>query len=925
MKIFMKKAVGVSLLTAFLAAGCGKPDPEKLIAEAQKSEAKGDIRAALVNLKSALQEQPENVQARLQLAALYLRTGDVSLADIELGKAEQQRAEPSKVLELRARSALVSRKFNEAIALLAPDKSPFVVANPDLLALRGDVLSQVNKLPEAEQSYQDALKIKSEHLQSLLGLVRLAHFSRNPELAQKRLEEAQHLYPKSAELELLRGDLALYEGKLDAAAVAYQKASELAPGRSVVFYNLALVNIQRQKLDEARKNISKVMALEPGSRFARYLTASINFQEKKYDAAQSSIQELLKLIPDDLSAKHLAASIAYAKGNYGVADSYMKAVLDKSPNNSQAQYLMAAILLKLNQPDQAIMHLKIAMKEKPDLPVLISTMGDALAMKGEYAAAVTLYERAAKLLPDSPMPKTKLAASHISAGDVNKGLDELESIRQLQQMDELSVSMLVLTAIKHQQYDRAQKAIDTALKETPKNPAILQLAAALAVAKNDVKAERNYLERAVAAKPDFVPAILALAGLERRQGNYDAGKKRLETFAAANAKNQDAQMILAEYLVNKPENAQAALKVFERAHKLNPAKATPAIRASQLALYLQNRNKALEYAQRALTANPDNAEAMENLGQIQLGLGDKNAALATFTKLVGLKPKASIVYVHLAKAQALLGDEASARNNLQKALSLDPNFIVAQKALLASLLRSGKTEQALAFAKQVQQLKPSAMYGLVYEGDVLARQKRFAEAAKAYQQSVEGFPSAETAIKLHAAQSYAGNLREADAVLAKWLQQRPREQIAQHYLAESYMRQSNWKAAIAQYQLILGLYARDVRALNNLANSQLSNGDLVAARATIEKAESYNVHDAEVLDTHATILAAAGDVNKALEKVEAALAESNASPSIRLHRAQLLIKLEKRDAARKDLLQVRALGDKFAGQAEVNKLLSELK
>ena len=220
MKISMRKFIGISLASAALLSGCGKPTAEKLISDAHKAEAKGDVRAALVNLKGALQEQPDNLQARLQLAALYLRTGEIGLADIELGKAEAQKAEPSKILELRARSAFVARKYADVLALLSTEKAPFIVANPDLLALRGDALVKINKLPEAEQNYRDALKIEKTHLPSLLGLVRQANSAKQQDLVNQRLAEAERMHPKSPDLELLRGDLALDANKLDDAAAA---------------------------------------------------------------------------------------------------------------------------------------------------------------------------------------------------------------------------------------------------------------------------------------------------------------------------------------------------------------------------------------------------------------------------------------------------------------------------------------------------------------------------------------------------------------------------------------------------------------------------------------------------------------------------------------------------------------------------------
>ena len=72
---------GAILLSAGM-AGCSRTQTaEELIAEAQQYQKKGDRKAALIQLKNAVAQNPDNVDARLRLGNLYLDLGDAASAD----------------------------------------------------------------------------------------------------------------------------------------------------------------------------------------------------------------------------------------------------------------------------------------------------------------------------------------------------------------------------------------------------------------------------------------------------------------------------------------------------------------------------------------------------------------------------------------------------------------------------------------------------------------------------------------------------------------------------------------------------------------------------------------------------------------------------------------------------------------------------
>src|ERR1700682_6756816 len=67
--------------------GCGKNDSAALVASAQSYMAKADYKAAPIQLKGALQQAPDNAEARILLAKSLLAEGDPNSAETEVRKS----------------------------------------------------------------------------------------------------------------------------------------------------------------------------------------------------------------------------------------------------------------------------------------------------------------------------------------------------------------------------------------------------------------------------------------------------------------------------------------------------------------------------------------------------------------------------------------------------------------------------------------------------------------------------------------------------------------------------------------------------------------------------------------------------------------------------------------------------------------------
>ena len=78
-----------SLLGAALLAGCTRESTSDLIRSAREYQAKGEHQAAIIQLKNALQKQPDSAEARFLLGESSLIIGEPATAEKEFRKAEE--------------------------------------------------------------------------------------------------------------------------------------------------------------------------------------------------------------------------------------------------------------------------------------------------------------------------------------------------------------------------------------------------------------------------------------------------------------------------------------------------------------------------------------------------------------------------------------------------------------------------------------------------------------------------------------------------------------------------------------------------------------------------------------------------------------------------------------------------------------------
>src|SRR5579862_7373773 len=174
------------VLAAGLLSACGK-SADEYVRRAQTQLDSGNIPAALIELKNALQKEPNNVTARVMLGQSYLDLSDGTNAETDLLKARADGADPLVLAKPLAEAELILGKFDKAAAESEFPAGASSALKASLLSVRGLAYLGQGKAAAADEALTAGLAEDPHSLDVLLALTRYAMARRDLAMAHDRL------------------------------------------------------------------------------------------------------------------------------------------------------------------------------------------------------------------------------------------------------------------------------------------------------------------------------------------------------------------------------------------------------------------------------------------------------------------------------------------------------------------------------------------------------------------------------------------------------------------------------------------------------------------------------------------------------------------------------------------------------------------
>lgn len=913
----------LAALALVLLAACDTASEQQLVDEAKAALDKGDAAAAKIQLKNALERNPESARARLLLGQALLRSGELAPALIELRKArslglpdEQVVPDLVRAMAAAGEAAAVLGEFS-GLNLATPE------ADADLKTTLAAAHAAAGDRAAARERAAQALQRQPAHMPAVVLLAQLDLADADPAAALRRLDEALAKAPGHERAGLLKGEiLAADRGRHDDALKAFREV--LAAQPKSVAARAALVNLLllRGQAAEARAEFETLRTQAPQNPETLLLQARLAFDAKDFKAARETAERLLTRHPRHQQVLMLAGAAEFQMKQYTQADALFTRVLKEAPGHLGARQMMARTFLRLNVPEKAVEVLQPVVASARADATSLALLGEAHLAAGDGRQAEAAFQRSLKVAPDDAGVRTSLALAQLARGDAGGALPQLEALARDERNTQADLA-LISARLRGNDLKGALAAADALVRKAPDQARPLALRGRLQAMLGDSAAATASYEAALAKEPGSLTAVAGLAELDLKAGRQAQARQRFEALIQADPRNVQARLALnaMEARLGAPPAALAA-QLRETA-RIDPRQPLPHLLLVERLLAAGDAPAALQAAQDASAALPDDPAVLDVLGRAQLAAGDSARAVSTFRRLASMQPKRALHQVRLADAHMAAGDRASAAAALRRALELEPGLLMAERGLALLALTEGKPAEALALARGIQKRSPKDASGFALEAELEAAQRNWVAAATAYAAALQRSPSTELAMRQHRSLLAGGKRAEADRMAADWLKQRPQDAGFLFHLGDMAAARKELAQAETHYRAVLALQPRHAVAMNNVAWLMASQGK-PGGTAMAEAALALLPERAPLLDTLALALEVDQQIGKAVATQKRATELEPKNPQLRLRLAKLLIRNGERGAARDELETLARLGKAFSGQDEVAALLKTL-
>jgi putative PEP-CTERM system TPR-repeat lipoprotein len=589
----------IALLVAVLAGCSVSTDPATLIAKAQTFRQKGDYASAIIELRNALQANPENAEARYLLGTAYLESGEAAFATVELQKALTGGYDPKKVLPDLAKSLIVQEKFKEALEATDPASVPSAQGSPEIMTIRAYAQILSKQLAAGKASLDLAMVLRPDYPDALLLQARIALGERDTEKATTLVDRAIAVDPKNVDAWILKAALQRQSAHPDQARISLQKAIEINQRSAAARIELASLEIENKRYEDAARELEALREIAPKNVMGLYLQALLELRTGNNKAAVETAYRAMELAPKHVPSTLLAGIAELAMGNPEKAKKYLSTALEIDSRNVYGRKMLAATQMKSGQYGQAIATLEPILDQSASDPQLLALAGEAYMQNKQFAKATQYFEKAAALDPRNAATRISLGLSRMAMGANDRAMADLEAASALGTGGARADITLATIHIQRKEFDQALKVIAKLEKTQPNNAVLYNMKATAYAGKGDTAQARAQYERALQIAPTFLPAASNLAQLDLQAGNVAAARKRYESVLEKDKSQVPAMLALAD--------------VISRTR--GPEK------------------EVLDWIQKAKTAAPDAKEPVRaeiehyrRTGQLDKGAGDRHRA-----------------------------------------------------------------------------------------------------------------------------------------------------------------------------------------------------------------------------------------------------------------------------------------------------------
>ena len=653
-------------------------------------------------LEEALEVQPENAEARVDLATVYFRQGHLDKAITQASQAVKDDPRNARALHLRGNIEFALGKFE--------------VAEEDLhsaMGLHGDF----------DTAYS-------------LGL---AHLSLH-KLAETKLlfDEILNDMGSTPQLHVLLGRAYRETGYLDEAIREFKKAIEMDQRYPRVHYYLALAYLaqgEKERIPTARTLFEQELAIEPNEFFSTYFLGVIHLEDRNFPAAEDYLKRALRLQPDNPDPLLYLGQVYFETSRSQLAVESLKRSIDLTTdparNNyqvSKAHSMMGQILIKTGKQDEGEAELKRSQELRAQA-FQSDKEGQGAHETGQHDVLPELHssshEKPSFLEsrpPIGPAEQKQNAALRAALTTIlgnaynNLGVIRARNEQYVQAADYFQKAWHWMPSLEgldrnwglaafHAQ--RFEEAAGPLARQVARQPGDGKARDALGVSyflTNQFAKTVETFQPLLKDLPDDPGVLYALGVSLDRTGNSQMATRVFRHMLEKNPNDPGIHVLLGRASAGQNQYTPA-LEEFSRALELDSKAEGAHFGRGMILLHEGKLDDAAREFRAELDSHAADAEAKYHLAYVLLDQQQKDQAFALLTEVIRDKPDYADAQYQMGKMLLERGDVKGAIERLETAVRLDPTKDYSQFQLSVAYRRDGRAEDAQRVLLAYQALK----------------------------------------------------------------------------------------------------------------------------------------------------------------------------------------------------------------------------
>jgi len=635
---------------------------------AQINEHDGNIQALAASLRSIVEFDAKDLDARTKLVKIYLVGGALDpalkianeavelapqnagvvalkaivlmkLKDIDGATLTAQKAIKIDPGNADANAVLSAAKFTQgdfdgALQILSNISGPHK-EDPGIMLLKINIYDRMGNLQQVEAILRRLIELHPTEPVYRTQLVKFYISHQRQADAIKVLRDVTTANPTDlrAELELI-GLLGSQQG-LDAARA--ELVARISAGGSVFPYQIALA-----KLDFVQNRVAES-------------TASL---KKLINSAGS---------PEDImTARTTLAEMYMTKNNIAEAEPLVSEILRVDSHNVIGLRLRASIHVDRGQFDDAIADLRSALNDQPQSPVLLAALGLAYERSGSIELADKSYFDATKAGHFAPDLGLNYVAFLRRRGLSEHAEQVLVDLAARNPNNLAILSTLAEVKIARQDWVGAHQVAESIRKLGDKSDISEQINGAAFSGEQKFNESIAALQTAYNATPGAIQPMAELVRVYIQAKQPDKAVSFLQAALKANPANADALVLMGKVQLAKNDADQAA-EDFKAAIKQQPKDVNGYRALADLYAFQKKYDEALKTVQSGLEQQPKSFDLHLTLAGLLEVKGEYDSAIAEYESLIKDQSGSMIVTNNLA---SLLADHRTDKASLDRANSL---------------------------------------------------------------------------------------------------------------------------------------------------------------------------------------------------------------------------------------------------------------